>query len=479
MGRSSDEMVSIDGDPPEILPADQLDLGAPMRLACGPGDYGLPFTSPTRADGRAGSSSCCPFRFTLRAAKQLRGPQRPFWEVDVEVYPPRMPSGRGLRGSAMLADDGAYPMVVLRSGRDGISFSPQSMGFVPGGATLEQSVATPRLHVLGLRGWVEALAVQEQPDTKVQLSQAGRRAMILTRLWGSRSAVARDLLELNDFLREFQPSGSSDSDAYGDGDGVRLTAADGYLTAAAATRTLPGLKPGEIRDRLNHLLSINVLQRGLIVPCSECERRAFYRIELLGETNVCPRCGAPAYVTAARRSDQGEPEWFYDLHGAVRELLRQDGDVPFLAGKALAASARSFENIAELDFCRPDQKPAEIDIARSGGQSTHSRRSEVRSQPRHQQGNRPGYRETAGRQRPPRCRRDPARYHGAGAMEGEGGRPVAEGSSESQLAVRQDTAGPGPDGLAGGTSERAVEQDVTMSDEMARGVSMPPSLSRS
>ena len=300
VGRGDGAMVSIDGDPPEILPADQLDLGAPMRLACGPGDYDLPFTSPTRADGLGGFEFLLPIPAHTPSSEQLRGPQRPFWEVDVEVYPPRMPSGRNLRGNAMLADDGAYPVVVLRSGRDGISFSPQSMGLVPGGATLEQSVAAPRLHIPGLRGWVEALALQAQSDTKVQLSQAGRRAMILTRLWGSRSAVARDLLELNDFLREFKPSGSSDSEAYGGGDGVRLTPADGYLTAAAATRTLPGLKPGEIRDRLNHLLRINVLQRGLIVPCSECERRAFYRIELLGETNVCPRCGAPAYVTAAR-----------------------------------------------------------------------------------------------------------------------------------------------------------------------------------
>jgi len=36
--------------------------------------------------------------------------------------------------------------------------------------------------------------------------------------------------------------------------------------------------------------------------------------------------------------------------------------VPLLAGQALAATARSFEDIAELDFRRPSQKPAEIDI---------------------------------------------------------------------------------------------------------------------
>jgi hypothetical protein len=147
--------------------------------------------------------------------------QRPFWEVDVEVHPQRMPAGRNLRGRAMLADDEPYPSTVVRSGRDGISFSPMNMLFVPGGATLEQSIARPRLRVPGLRSWIEALATQDQPDMTVQLSQAGRRAMILARLWGSRSAVARDLLALNDFLREFKPSGNSDTDAYPEGDGAR------------------------------------------------------------------------------------------------------------------------------------------------------------------------------------------------------------------------------------------------------------------
>jgi hypothetical protein len=42
--------------------------------------------------------------------------------------------------------------------------------------------------------------------------------------------------------------------------------------------------------------------------------------------------------------------------------LHQNGDVPRLAGQAPAATARSFEDIAELDFCRPSQGQAEIDI---------------------------------------------------------------------------------------------------------------------
>ena len=47
----------------------------------------------------------------------------------------------------------------------------------------------------------------------------------------------------------------------------------------------------------------------------------------------------------------------------MRELLDQDGDVPFLAGKALAEEARTFEDIAELDFIRLGADPDEIDIA--------------------------------------------------------------------------------------------------------------------
>ena len=152
----------------------------------------------------------------------------------------------------------------------------------------------------------------------------------------------------------------SDTEAYGKGDGVRLTPAEGYLTTAAAIRTLPEMTSSEIRDRLNHLLRLHVLHRGLIVPCSECERRAFYRIELLSESNTCPRCGAPAHVTAAWRSEHGDPEWFYDLHGAVRELLEQDGDVPFLARLGLSATVRSFAASPSWTSAAPATTPMRL-----------------------------------------------------------------------------------------------------------------------
>jgi hypothetical protein len=98
------------------------------------------------------------------------------------------------------------------------------------------------------------------------------------------------------------------------------------------------------------------------VPCSECERRAFYRIGLLGEkTSARDAARTPTPVLP------GDPTWT-SRDGSMTctarsgELLDQNGDVPRLAGQALAATARSFEDIAELDFCRPSQKQAEIDI---------------------------------------------------------------------------------------------------------------------
>ena len=229
---------------PEVVAAGSLDLQSPKHLACA-GDYDLPFTSPTRADGRGGLEFILPIPVHTPRAEVLRGPARPFWEVDVEVVPQRMPAGRNLRSEAMLAPDEGYQPITLRSGRDGISFKPMNMLFVSGGATLEQSVVRPRLRVPGLRGWIEELAAQVHSGMGIGLSQAGRRAMILARLWGSRAAMAKDLLALNDFLREFRPNGPSDSDAYPRGDGVRLTPTEGYLTFDAAVRVLGEMKPDD------------------------------------------------------------------------------------------------------------------------------------------------------------------------------------------------------------------------------------------
>jgi hypothetical protein len=161
---------------------------------------------------------------------------------------------------------------------------------------------------------------------------------------------------------------------------------------------------------------------------------------------LCPRCGAPAYVTAAWRSKQGEPEWFYDLHGAVRELLEQNGDVPFLAGMALAATVRSFEDIAELDFRRPDQDSDEIDIdAFVDSRLTIGEAKCVAS---------PGTSREASQAIGKLLRVSDLlgadeillATTASGPMEEEGDRPLVEGNGRPQMAVRESAAGPNSEG---------------------------------
>ena len=94
--------LPLDRDPPEVILAQQLDPGTPMHLACAPGDYDLPFTSPTRADGRGGFELLLPIPAHTPSSDEPRSPGRPSWEVDVEVCRPRMPSGRNLRARAIL-----------------------------------------------------------------------------------------------------------------------------------------------------------------------------------------------------------------------------------------------------------------------------------------------------------------------------------------------------------------------------------------
>lgn len=113
-------------DLPEVVAAEQLHLQAPKHLACA-GDFDLSFTSPTRADGRGGFEFLLPVPVHTPRSTELRVAQLPFWEVDVEVYPQRMPAGRNLRARAVLADDSPYPSAVVRSGRDGLSFDPMNM----------------------------------------------------------------------------------------------------------------------------------------------------------------------------------------------------------------------------------------------------------------------------------------------------------------------------------------------------------------
>ena len=159
-------------------------------------------TLPTRADGEGGFE----FLVELPACARdvaLQSPRRPFWEVDAQVVNSGMPTGHDLSSKVLLADESNLS-TIARSGRDGISYTAANSFLIPTEATLSQAVATPRLRIPGLHEWIDKIVRRQEPSTSVRLSDAGRRATIVTRLWESRAAAAEDLLALNAYLQEFK-----------------------------------------------------------------------------------------------------------------------------------------------------------------------------------------------------------------------------------------------------------------------------------
>lgn len=359
---SGDERTTLSEPAAASVAPSLLDLNSPRHLAC-TGDYDLMTTLPTRADGNGGFELLQDLPVHSPSSPALQSAVRPFWEVDVAVTEHPLPPSRDVSGQTFVVAQRRFAPSLPRSSRDGLSFNSMSMDFVPSGATLRQATASVRVRMPSLRTWVQAMVTRHEPEYESHPSDAGRRAMTCARLWGSRSVLASDLARLNGFFRAFDPPTRQRSVAYPDGDGFIVPGVGGLLTAAGAARALPDFDPGEVRSCLDRLLSRNVLRRGLVLRCSACERWDFYALADAAETNVCRRCGAYAHTTDARRElTVGEPAWYYDLHGAVRELLGKNGDVPLLAARTLAASGRRFADVPELDFLSPDRAPQEIDL---------------------------------------------------------------------------------------------------------------------
>ena len=95
----------------------------------------------------------------------------------------------------------------------------------------------------------------------------------------------------------------------------------------------------EVRGIMDRLLEGGVIRRGLVLNCEDCGQLSFYPLENLQQDNSCPRCTSRNSLSLSRwRMPLEEPQWYYDPHGAVREMLTQDGDVPLLAARYLSAS---------------------------------------------------------------------------------------------------------------------------------------------
>jgi hypothetical protein len=102
------------------------------------------------SDGHGGFSFAAEVPVYTPGSGALRGPLRPFWQVDLEVSDAAVPPGRGIPGHVLSAVSGPTGADWVRSSQAGVSFVAHSMGFVPGSASLRQAVARPRLRYPGM-----------------------------------------------------------------------------------------------------------------------------------------------------------------------------------------------------------------------------------------------------------------------------------------------------------------------------------------
>jgi Holliday junction resolvase-like predicted endonuclease len=281
----------------------------------------------------------------------------PYWYVDVEPTDSPVPRGRDLPASAMMVPHGPFPQVNIRSSRNGVSFDPQSQGFIPGGALLTSRLGRPRLRIPNMTAWVRAMAGRH--GLKVRVSDAGRRAELVRARLGSREALldlvsADNLRALRQFVRlERQPRTRNDQ--------IVVIGLDPYLSFEA----IEGCVGAETRSLIDRLVQHRLLRRGLALDCGECGRLSFVDADRIGQQFECPQCSTSnALVSDRWKRSSDEPRWFYDLYTPLRELLGAHGDIPLLASAHLRSNARSFADTPELEFFDPDTgKPvAEIDV---------------------------------------------------------------------------------------------------------------------
>lgn len=270
----------------------------------------------------------------------------PAWVVDVRLPESRMPTRRRV-GSHWLSDERGFELI--RSARDGITFHSASHGFVPSGAVLKSRLARPHLRFLGLSAWIEARARDGGLETR--LSRPGQNAALVARRLGGRAPMI-DLLSgaLRPALRYLAETGKTSGEDFPDGDGV-VVAHTRFVTFDALVRGAVGGNDVETRRAVDELLTGHLLRRGLILDCPECHTVSFIPVDELGQSITCARCEAINQLVAARwKATSGEPRWFYDLHPALADLFRANGDVSTLAAQSLSAGAREYDDLQEVEF---------------------------------------------------------------------------------------------------------------------------------
>lgn len=324
-------------------------------------DVGRATTVPVLVDSDGTRTMAA--EFTLPIPRDERLHAGVHWYVDVEFDHSTMPTGRGIRPSALRA--GSSPESThVRSSREGLSVVAQSFGFIAAGSVLSGQMARPVLRDLGMYAWIKSMALSVGLDA--QYSTPGQHAQLVSQRLGSRGALV-DMVSgpLRPLLEQYAGSQNEPSQPRDDRPAGHAFLIGGlpYLTITDMKAVLPDVEPGEVRNAIDHLCRRHLARRGLILGCVDCGRRSFIGIDDLAQSYRCPRCAATNVLDSGRwHSGVDEPRWYYDLHNSFRELLATGGDVPLLASAHLRRKTRRYADCAEVVFLENGEPRAEADL---------------------------------------------------------------------------------------------------------------------
>ncbi|WP_406073139.1 hypothetical protein [Streptomyces virginiae] len=276
------------------------------------------------------------------------------WCVDVLMAGHTLPARTALPSASLTQETGGLPDTVARTARGCVSFISANMGF----STPANRHAQPLLRFPAADVVLEEVA--RARAATVKRSSAGRRAAIAVEMWGSLEAVAADLSgPTRDVLNSFLPPDKKRDGDYGPGYAIR---GSGYVALEDIEKALRVDTWHAARDLADRLLARKVLRRGLLLNCERCSYEAFYRTELISDAFDCEACGYTSAVERGRWYGRDpEPCWYYALDQVVRDLLKQNGDVPLLAAHHRAQGSGSVLWSPELEVT-DDSGSIELDL---------------------------------------------------------------------------------------------------------------------
>lgn len=350
---------------PKVVAAQDLNWKQRQRVHLGVSDqYDSSYPVPVATTETGTRTMLAPLPAPLPHDPGLAAVSLPI-QVDITWEETRSVPGHGLLGDHLRSPATNQYLTWIRSSRAGASFQAERYDMVLPGMQVEAKTARPRLRDLGLRDWVTAMC--EDNDLTVRTSPAGHHGAQLARMLGSRAAFV-DLFSgpLLTAMRDMRPTARSTSDAYPNGDGVRIDQGLGCLTFDGVHSRTRGLTAEQTRDLLDSALDSGVLRRGLALLCGICEQAQFVQVDRLGQRWSCNRCDASnALNRTAWKMPNNEPVWYYDLHPVGHNLLANNGEVPALLSAHLRARLRGnsrLHDIDEVEILRDGQAIVELDL---------------------------------------------------------------------------------------------------------------------